>query len=169
MMSVPSLKRRFAALVYEGVVLFGVTMAAGLVFALLADQRHALSWRGGLQLFLLAVLGLYFVWFWTHGGQTVAMKAWHIRVVGPDGTPPSTGRALGRYLLSWLWFAPSLLVIGLNGWHESGPIWTALGIGMLAYVLLTLALPGRQFLHDRLAGTRLEPHRPAPRPARPPR
>ena len=45
----------------------------------------------GLQAFLFLVLGLYFAWFWSHGGQTVAMKTWHIRLLTHDGRPVPRG------------------------------------------------------------------------------
>ena len=41
----------------------------------------------GLQLFVFLVLGLYFSWFWSHGGQTVAMKTWHIRLLTRTAGP----------------------------------------------------------------------------------
>ena len=70
-----------ACFLYEGVLLFGVVMIAGYLFSSLTQQRNALVGRHGLQAFLFIVLGIYFVWFWSHGGQTVAMRAWHIRLV----------------------------------------------------------------------------------------
>ena len=65
-----------------------------------------------LALLLFAVLGLYFAWFWVHGGQTVAMKTWHVRVVRLDGRPLGWRGALARYALSWMWFLPALGVAG---------------------------------------------------------
>jgi hypothetical protein len=60
----PSLRRRMACFVYEGVLLFGVVMCAGLVYSSLTQQRHALVGLHGLQVVVFVVLGLYFVWFW---------------------------------------------------------------------------------------------------------
>ena len=71
----PGIWRRLACFVYEGVLLFGVLMISGYLFSTLTQQRHALLGRHALQGFLFVVLGIYFVWFWSHGGQTVAMKA----------------------------------------------------------------------------------------------
>ena len=100
----PSLARRMACFVYEGVLLFGVVMAVGLVYGIGAGQRDAMLGRHTLQGLLFVVLGVYFTWFWSHGGQTVAMKTWHIRLVGIDGAPAPPLRCLARYLLAWLWF-----------------------------------------------------------------
>ena len=151
----PGLARRMAAFTYEGVLLFGVTMIAGYLFSSLTQQRHALQGRGGLMAFLFVVLGIYFVWFWSRGGQTVAMKAWHIRLVMPDGRPVPQGRALVRYLLAWLWFVPALAMAGWAGLHGSGAIVGIMLAGVLGYAALTRLRPDRQFWHDAVCGTRL--------------
>ncbi|WP_310462101.1 RDD family protein [Sphaerotilus sp.] len=159
----PGLRRRVAAMLYEGVVLFGVLMIAGLLFSTLTDQRHALQGRVELQAFLFGMLGLYFAWFWIHSGQTVAMKTWHIRVVRRDGHPLGWMNALARYTLSWLWFLPALGVAAALKLHTSGEYALALLAGVVAYAALTRLLPDQQFLHDRLCQTRLVTWRPAPR------
>lgn len=74
-LTAPGLWRRMACFIYEGVLLFGVVMIAGYLYSTLTQQRHALQGQVGLRSFLFLVLGIYFVWFWSHGGQTVAMKA----------------------------------------------------------------------------------------------
>ena len=81
----------------------------------------------------LLVLALLAV-FWLHGGQTLAMKTWRIRLVSVDGMPIRPAQALLRYLLCW----PGILLI-------------LLGVGILWAVLDR----DGQFLHDRLSGTRL--------------
>ncbi|WP_310734520.1 RDD family protein [Azohydromonas caseinilytica] len=163
----PGLPRRLACMVYEGVLLFGVLMLAGFVYSTLAQQRHALQGRQGLLAFLFVVLGLYFVWFWSHGGQTVAMKAWHIRLVDAHGQPVSPKRALCRYLLSWIWFLPALVAAQLaHLTHSAGTIFGLLSAGVLAYALLALVQPRRQYWHDHLCGTQLVISRPAPRKKR---
>lgn len=155
-MQAPALRRRLAAFIYEGVLLFGVLMIAGYLYSSLTQQRHALEGKLGLQAFLFVVLGIYFVWFWSHGGQTVATKAWRIRLVTATGEPVSQGRAFARYLLSWLWFAPALLSLGLAGGHPGGGrVSAALLAGVLAYAALSWLRADRQFWHDAVCGTRL--------------
>jgi len=151
----PSLRRRLACFVYEGVLLFGVLMIAGYLFSSLSQQRHALNNRHGLQVFLFVILGIYFVWFWTHGGQTVAMKAWRIRLVDPAGRPLTQPRAFLRYVLSWLWFVPALLAVWLWATPDTGVIFGALFAGVVVWSMLAWLHPSRQFLHDLLSGTRL--------------
>ena len=111
---------------YEALLLFAVAFFASWLFFFASGGRDATAgWlRHGLQLFILVVFAAYFLWCWLRGGQTLAMKAWRIRLV--DVTPR---RALLRFVL--------------------------------AAVLLPVSIPWAlidrdgQFLHDRLAGTRL--------------
>lgn len=149
-------------MVYEGVLLFGVLMTAGWLYASLTQQRHALQGKTGLQAFLFVVLAVYFVWFWTHGGQTVAMKTWRVRLVTIEGRPLSQFRALMRYLLAWLWFLPSLLAVQAAGLHGGPAIGITVLAGALAYAASSRLHPDRQFLHDALCRTRLVDAQPAP-------
>ncbi len=149
----PALARRMACWLYEGILLFGVVFIAGYLFSALSQTRHALDNRPGLQAFLFLVLGIYFTWFW-HRGQTLAMKTWHIRVVDTLGRPLTQSRALGRYLASWLWFLPPIVLT----WplHLPALEVAVLTLGWVAiWALLSRFHPQRQFVHDALAGTRL--------------
>ncbi len=153
---------------YEGVLLFGVVMAAGLVYGVVTQQRHALVGSTGLKAFLFAVLGLYFVYFWCRKGQTLAMLTWHIKLVGPGGAPVRPLRALARYVLAWLWFLPALALFYFWGLKGGGPLTAVLLAGVAAYAGLSRLRPDRQFLHDAVCQTRListpPPVRPAKRP-----
>jgi uncharacterized RDD family membrane protein YckC len=154
------LARRMAAFIYEGVLLFGVVFFTGFVYATLTRQHHALQGHTGLQLFVFAMLALYFATFWSRGGQTVAMRAWHVRLVRASGAAVTPLRALARYLLAWLWFAPALLAAHLANLHSAAAIFTLLAVGVLAYAGLAWLHPDRQFLHDAACGTRLVTWRP---------
>lgn len=141
-------------MLYEAMLLFGVLFISGWLFSTLLQQRHALYLRHALQYWLFFVVGIYFVWFWTHSGQTLAMKTWRIRLVTKNGKPVKIKRAMVRYLLAWLWFAPGLAVAGLIG----AKTWLLMLIpaaNMLFWATTVYLDPHRQFLHDRLAGTRL--------------
>lgn len=154
-MVAPGLARRLAAFVYEGVLLFGVVMIAGYLYSSLTQQRHALQGKAGLQAFLFMVLAIYFVWFWSRSGQTVAMKAWHIRLVTAQGQAVTQARALARYLLCWLWFLPALVMVHLAQLQGSLAYAVSLIVGVLAYAALAWLRPDRQFWHDVVCGTRL--------------
>ena len=122
----PSLARRLASLAYEALLVFGVAFFAAWIFFFASGGRDATTGvaRAELQVFILTVLAAYFLWCWLRGGQTLAMRAWKIRVV--DVTP---GKAVARFLV-----AAALLPLS---------------------ILWALVDRDRQFLHDRLAGTRL--------------
>ncbi len=156
----PGIARRLACFVYEGVLLFGVVMVAGWLYSTLTQQRHAMTGRHGLQSFLFVALAIYFVSFWSRGGQTVAMKTWHIRLVDCRGEPVSQWRALVRYLLAWLWFLPALGAVWLAGLHDLASILGTMAAGVIGYAMLAWLHPDRQFWHDSVCRTRLITWRP---------
>ena len=149
----PRLGRRMACWLYEGMLMFGVVFIAGYLFGTLSQTRNALDNRNALQAFLCVVFGIYFTWFWAKG-QTLAMKTWHIRMVDTAGRPVTQGRALARYVLSWLWFLPPLLAVAPFS-LPAGEI-TVIVLGWVAVWALSSRLhPQQQFWHDAWAGTRL--------------
>ncbi|MEZ0307868.1 MAG: RDD family protein [Ramlibacter sp.] len=153
-LTAPSLRRRMACWLYEGMLLFAVVFVAAWLFSTLGQMRDAMDARRPLlQAFLFVIFGIYFGWFWTRG-QTLAMKTWNIRVVDRFGQPVRQGRALLRYLCSWLWFLPPLAAIA--PFKLSGGEIVVLVLGWVAvWAVLSRFHPQRQFWHDALAGTRL--------------
>jgi len=148
------MRRRLCSMVYESMLLFGVLFISAWVFSTLLQQRNALYLRHVLEGWLFLILGLYFVWFWNHGGQTLAMKTWRIRLVDKNGAPVRIVRALARFLLSWLWFLPGLAM----AWALNAKGWMLVWIPTINFILwaaLTYLDPQRQFVHDRIAGTRI--------------
>jgi uncharacterized RDD family membrane protein YckC len=155
----PTLFRRMACWLYEGMLLFGVIFIAGYLFSTLSQSRHGLSNRLGLQAFVALVLAIYFTWFW-HKGQTLAMKTWRIRVLDRHGAALTQSLALKRFVLSWLWFAPPLIM----AWLLQMPVMTALastGVWVVLWAGSTRMSPRGQFWHDVWAGTQLV-HEPIP-------
>lgn len=127
----PGFLRRLASMLYEALLVLALLFIAAFIYLQFRNPQAP----GGLvffRLYLGLAVAAYFLWFWTHGGQTLPMKTWRIRLVTADGSPVTAGRALLRLALA------------------------ALGIGCFGLGLLW-ALWDRdgQFLHDRLAGTRL--------------
>ena len=143
-----------ACWLYEGMLLFAVVFVAGWLFSTLGQMRNAMDDRRHLlQAFLFVVFGIYFSWFWARG-QTLAMKTWNIRVVDVMGRPLTQLRALGRYVLSWLWFLPPLAAIAPFRLSAGESVVILLG-WVAVYALLSRFHPQRQFWHDALAGTRM--------------
>ncbi|MFJ4394076.1 RDD family protein [Pseudomonas sp. NPDC089396] len=74
---------------------------------------------------LLFVLFGFFAKFWTHGGQTLGMQVWGVRVQNTDGSAISLWQALLRFVVSiasWLClglgFFWSLIDKRKRGWHD---------------------------------------------------
>jgi len=120
------------SLAYELLVVSAIALVAGIAFYGVADGSLTGGMRHLFQLYLFLVLGAYFVACWSGGGRTLPMQTWKIRVVRDDGASIGIGRAALRYVLAWL----SLLPLG------AGFLWAFFD-------------REGQFLHDRLAGTRM--------------
>ena len=149
----PSLRRRMACWIYEGLLLFAVMFMAGYLFSTLSQTRHALDNRLGLQAFIFLIFGIYFTWF-GQKGQTLAMKTWRIRVVDTSGQALTQPRALWRYVLSWVWFLPPLALVSV--FSLSGGETVGLMMGwVLLWALMSRFQSEGQFWHDIWAGTRL--------------
>lgn len=107
-MIVPApLWRRLAAASYDGLLL----LALWLVVAM-ADQavRILAGLPPSVRVLQAALLlsGLFlFGWSWTHGGQTLGMRAWRLRLRRVDGGPLSWGTAIARYGFAWLAWLPA--------------------------------------------------------------
>jgi uncharacterized RDD family membrane protein YckC len=106
------------ALLLVAVALVTFSLEMGLGYEL--DPTHPLY-----RIYLLLVSIAFFVWFWTHGGQTLGMRAWRLRVVRSDGQPLELKDALLRYaaaLLSWAACGLGFLWILVDreqlAWHD---------------------------------------------------
>ena len=133
MAPLPSLRRRLASMAYESLLLLGLLSVAFLLPHLSLGMGFGIALPGwALILHVFVVLGAYFIWCWHRGGQTLAMQTWKIALSTPSGEQPSLARLALRYALAW----PSVIYLG------AGLLWA-------------LFDRDRQFLHDRLAGTRI--------------
>jgi uncharacterized RDD family membrane protein YckC len=143
-------------MIYEGVLLFGVSFIVGYAMLALLHWTYPLTayQRWLLQIALFLAFGAYFVSSWTRIGQTLAMKAWHLRVTDRNGRRVSLRTAILRYLLAWTLFLPGLLFVALVQTHAA---WDALvlAIGFIAMLSVGQVTSDRQLLHDRWLGTRV--------------
>ena len=128
----PSIARRLASMLYEGLVVFSILLIAFLIPQIVFYAFGMTLGGRMLMLHILIVLMGYFVWCWVNGGQTLPMKTWKLRIANPDGSPLRPAQAILRYLAAW----PSILLGGI------GLLWAAFD-------------PDKQFLHDRIAGSRI--------------
>ena len=129
---VPGIRRRLVSMLYEGLVVFSILLIGFLMpQVVLSGFGWTVSPRA-LWLHILLLLLIYFVWCWLNGGQTLPMKTWKLRIINADGSPLRPMQAVLRYLIAW----PSILLLG------AGIFWAIFD-------------KDQQFLHDRLAGTRI--------------
>ena len=139
--------RRLASIGYDAFLLAGIWMATTMAMTL-AGQITPIANSAILRRIALFCAGFaFFGWFWTHGGQTLGMRAWRVRVERTSGGPLHASTALLRYMAGLLPAVVALFVIAQFGWIAS-PI---LAIGLLP----CLFDPRRRALHDLIAGTQL--------------
>jgi uncharacterized RDD family membrane protein YckC len=128
---------RLASLLYEALILPAIVLLAGLAWQFAhwmltgrLEASGAAVWS--LRAWIVLATAAYFCGFWVRGGQTLPMRTWRLRLERRDGGPLDARRALARYALAW----PGVLAAGIG----------------FAWALVDR---DRQFLHDRLAGTRI--------------
>jgi uncharacterized RDD family membrane protein YckC len=151
-------------MLYEGILLFGVVFIPAYLFSALLQfkDNQDSPLRHVFQAYIFAAIGLYFVICWRRTGQTLPMKTWKFKLFTSDGGKPSAARAWLRYGLAWIGPFLSVLVYrmvveltGAASAHFSPPaFWSALPFFLLNWLWAGVDHE-RQFLHDRLAGTRL--------------
>lgn len=126
------LLRRMGAALYDAILLLALWFAGATLVTVSAGEAVSADniW---FKLFLWGLAGAFCLWFWLHGGQTLGLRAWRLRVVdaGTGGATPWP-RALLRYALA-------------------APAWISV-IG----ILWSLVDSQQRALHERLSGTRLQ-------------
>ena len=119
-------------MVYELLLLIAVLFICSLIFHLIFRDTDSSLFKPVFQFYLLSITGIYFSWFWTHGGQTLAMQTWKLQIISIDGGEIGAKKAIYRYLFALI----SIFLLGCG-------------------ILWALYDRDRQFMHDRLAGTRI--------------
>lgn len=163
MPAAPPLPRRLGSLLYDWLVIDAVMLLVVALFSLITTAAPGLPHQRPLLLALcFLTIGGYFIYCWRNG-QTLAMRAWRMRIEAADGQALSWGRACLRYVLSWVWIAPPLaLVAAVKPYAPTGSsILSVSAAAVAAWVVLwslgSLLRADRQFWHDVAAGTRVVP------------
>lgn len=151
--------RRFGAFVHELLFLLAYVFVVAFIFASVSGESMSAGKPQILtgpiavlqRAYLFISIGAYFVYFWISGRRTLAFKTWHLRLVSADGGVVSAKQAVIRYLATWI--GPAL---GLASFMQLGTRASAWWIfALFANFLWAFADPARQFLHDRIARTRV--------------
>lgn len=127
-----SLWRRLASICYDLLLVLALSMVVTFVLIMARNGTEIAAGEIWFQLVLLGCWWLYFAWSWTHGGQTVGMRAWRLTVTTESDKPVNWRQASTRFAAAWL----SALVLGI------GYAWS-------------LFSRDRSTWHDRLSGTKI--------------
>jgi uncharacterized RDD family membrane protein YckC len=100
---------RMVAMFYDALLLFSALMIAT-ALALMVTQGTLNYHNPFFRTFLFLVCFSFYAWFWLHGGQTLGMRAWRLRLQRTDGQPVTLWQALLRFLAA----IPSLAFAGLG-------------------------------------------------------
>ena len=123
---------RLMSFFYDALLCLAIAFVAGFCFIyILGDATQGIK-RMIFASYIYLCLGAYFVYCWTHSGQTLGLKTWHLRVETSAAKRLNSIQAVQRYLLSTL----SLSLFGI------GFLWRLVDID-------------QQYLHDRLLGLQL--------------
>lgn len=121
----PGLFRLLGVMLYDSMLLVSVLLVAAAV---------AVAFNGGEAIgannpfffvYLLGVAFIFYGWFWTHGGQTLGMRAWRVYLISGNNTGINWQQAFLRFVVGifswlplglgywWLWISPDKL-----SWHD---------------------------------------------------
>jgi uncharacterized RDD family membrane protein YckC len=109
--------RRSAAFLYDCLLLIALFFVITAAVISMNDGQaiqHFLY-----KVFLFAVGFLFFDWFWRHGGQTLGMRAWGIRVEGESTDFITRKQSLIRYICGSLMFGITLLYMFVSTRKEA--------------------------------------------------
>ena len=121
----PGLRRRLAAIGYDALLLAAVLIVATAALLPFTGGEAIRPGDVWYTAYLIAVSFGYFGWFWTHGGETLGMRSWRLRLVGAGSNGATWQQALVRFLgacLSWIAFGAGFFWILVDSkrltWHD---------------------------------------------------
>jgi uncharacterized RDD family membrane protein YckC len=126
------LKRRFLSLIYEALILTALLMAVTLLVSFVTQRWELVYARYTLRAVLVVACGVFYVAQWRGPGQTLPMKTWKMQLRLADGASLGLRPAVLRFIAAFA----GTCALGVGFW------WAFFD-------------RDRQFLHDRLCGTRL--------------
>jgi uncharacterized RDD family membrane protein YckC len=124
-MAKPGLLRHLAAIIYDLLLLVAVLFFATAILLPFNGGEAFSHQQITYPLYLLTVSFCFYGWFWTHGGQTLGLKAWKIRLLNNTYQFISWRQAFIRFfvsILSWgilgLGFLWPLVDKNQRSWHD---------------------------------------------------
>jgi uncharacterized RDD family membrane protein YckC len=124
-MSAPGFLRRLAAIFYDILLLIALFFVATALLLPLNSGEAFTAKQFFYPIYLFVVSFFFYAWFWTHGGQTLGLRAWKIKVLTLNREQISWKQALLRFtaaVLSWVLFGLGFLWILIDkdkrSWHD---------------------------------------------------
>jgi uncharacterized RDD family membrane protein YckC len=102
---------RLLAMFYDSLLLLSALLIAT-ALALMVTKGTLSYHNPFFRTFLFLICFSFYAWFWLHGGQTLGMRAWRLRLQRLDGGPITPWQALLRFMVA----IPSLAAAGLGLW-----------------------------------------------------
>ena len=126
LLSAPGFLRRLAAQIYDLLLLIAILfLATALILPFTAGEAVSDQQTLIYRIYILVISFFFYGWFWTHGGQTLGLRAWKIKVLTRDQKPINWTQALLRFttaIPSWGFFGIGFLWILVDknrrGWHD---------------------------------------------------
>jgi len=121
----PSPLRLLAVMLYDSMLLVSVLLVAAAVAVALNGGEAIGANNPFFFVYLLGVAFIFYGWFWTHGGQTLGMRAWRVYLISGNNTGINWQQAFLRFIVGifswlplglgywWLWLSPDKL-----SWHD---------------------------------------------------
>lgn len=101
--------RRIGAFSYDCLLLLAILFVTTALLLPLTEGEAIKAGNLLYSIYLFVVAFLFYGWFWTHGGQTLGMRAWKIRVEQLNGHDITWPQALHRFILMCMTLGLGLL------------------------------------------------------------
>jgi uncharacterized RDD family membrane protein YckC len=124
--SAPGFLRRLAAQIYDLLLLIALLfIATALLLPFTSGEAVISEYALIYRIYLIVISFLFYGWFWTHGGQTLGLRAWKIKVLTLDQKSINWTQSLVRFTtailslgfcgLGFLWI---MIDKNKRGWHD---------------------------------------------------
>ena len=156
----PTLFKRLLAAIYDSFLLLATIFVATAFTMPFTNGDVSADNRIYLSLYLVSVIYIFYGWFWTHGGQTLGMRAWQQKLVSMGGGAVSWKQTFIRFITglpAWLLFVTGILIwmlpdkIKLTETLSELPIWSFTLVGLIWVIINHLPSNWR----DKLSGTQV--------------
>ncbi|MCW8901973.1 MAG: RDD family protein [Gammaproteobacteria bacterium] len=156
-MSHPSTFKRLLASLYDSFLILATAFVATALTLPFTKGEMSAGNNIYMSLYLFMVIYIFYGWFWTHGGQTLGMRAWKQKLVQRDGSAVNWQQSFIRVITGLpAWF---LFLVGIILSIKSDiaaaitiiPAWLFALTGFI-WILLNTRNNGWQ---DKLSGTQV--------------